>query len=94
MVFLGHVPMGNRHDLVVETRLTRATGTAECDGSPEMIGEKRRQKRGRLTLGGNRNYDSHEQVASLRALEVAPHLAQNTERQGASALDQRTTRAY
>ena len=92
LAFLGHVLMENRHGLVVETRLTQATGTAEREASLEMIGEKRKQKRGRLTLGGDKNYDTREQVASLRALKVTPHVAQNTKRPGGSALDQRTTR--
>jgi transposase len=92
LAFLGHVLMENRHGLVVQTRLTPATGTAEREASLEMIGERRKQKRGRLTLGGDKNYDTREQVASLRALKVTPHIAQNTERPGGSALDQRTTR--
>jgi transposase len=91
LAFLGHVLMENRHGLVVETRLTRATGTAEREAALEMIGSKRQQRRGRLTLGGDKNYDTREQVASLRALKVTPHVAQNTERPGGSALDQRTT---
>jgi len=92
LAFLGHVLMENRHGLVVQTRLTRATGTAEREASLEMIGEKRQQKHGRLTLGSDKNYDTREQVASLRALKVTPHVAQNTGRPGGSALDQRTTR--
>jgi hypothetical protein len=92
LAFLGHVLMENRHGLVVETRLTPATGTAEREASLEMIGRKRQQKRGRLTLGGDKNYDTGEHVASLRKLQVTPHVAQNTERPGGSALDQRTTR--
>jgi len=92
LAFLGHVLMENRHGLVVETRLTAATGTAEREAALEMIGAKRQRKRGRLTLGGDKNYDTHEQVATLRALKVTPHVAQNTGRPGGSAIDQRTTR--
>ncbi len=90
--FLGHVLMENRHGLVVETRLTPATGTAEREAAEEMVQAKRRQKRGRLTLGGDKNYDVAAHVAALRKLKVTPHVAQNTERRGGSAIDQRTTR--
>jgi transposase len=90
--FLGHVLMENRHGLVVETRLTKATGTAEREASLEMVKAKRKQKGGRLTLGGDKNYDVAEHVAALRKLKVTPHAAQNTERRGGSAIDQRTTR--
>jgi IS5 family transposase len=90
--FLGHVLMENRHGLVVETRLTKATGTAEREAVLEMVKAKRQQKRGRLTLGGDKHYDVAEHVAALRRLKVTPHVAQNTERRGGSAIDQRTTR--
>ena len=90
--FLGHVLMENRNGLVVETRLTAATGTAEREASLEMVGAKRQQKRGGITLGGDKNYDTREHVAARRQLQVTPHVAQNTARPGGSAIDQRTTR--
>lgn len=88
LAFLGHVLMENRNGLVVETRLTAATGTAEREAALEMV----QAKRGRRTLGGDKHYDTHPQVAALRALKVTPHVAQNTERPGGSAIDRRTTR--
>lgn len=90
--FLGHVLMENRHGLVVQTRLTQATGTAEREASLEMVRTKRKQQRGRFTLGGDKNYDTREHVAALRELNVTPHVAQNTARPGGSAMDQRTAR--
>jgi transposase len=90
LAFLGHVLMENRNGLVVETRLTAATGTAEREAALEMMGAK--PKRGRVTLGGDKGYDTREHVAGLRQLKVTPHVAQNTERRGGSAIDQRTTR--
>jgi transposase len=92
LAFLGHVLMENRHGLVVETRLTTATGTAERAASLEMMGVKRKQWSGSLTLGGDKNYDTHDHVAALRQLNVTPHVAQNTGRPGGSAIDERTTR--
>jgi len=90
--FLGHVLMENRHGLVVQTRLTQATGTAEREASLEMVRAKRKQQRGRFTLGGDKNYDTREHLAALRELNVTPHVAQNTARPGGSAMDQRTAR--
>jgi len=92
LAFLGHVLMENRHGLVVQTRLTRATGTAERQASLEMVEEERKHKHGRLTLGGDKHYDTFEHVAGLRPLNVTPHVAQNTTRRGGSAIDERTTR--
>jgi transposase len=90
LAFLGHVLMENRNGLVVETRLTAATGTAEREAALEMIGAK--PQRGRVTLGGDKGYDTREHVAGLRQLKVTPHVAQNTGRRGGSAIDARTTR--
>jgi transposase len=92
LAFLGHVLMENRNGLIVETRLTTATGTAEREASLAMVEAKRKQKRGPLTLGGDKNYDTREHVAALRELKVTPHVAQNTGRPGGSAIDPRTTR--
>ena len=57
-----------------------------------MVEAKRKQKRGRLTLGGDKNYDVAAHVAALGQLCVTPHVAQNTQRPGGSAIDQRTAR--
>ena len=45
----------------------------------------------RITLGGDKNYDTHQFVQDLRALQVTPHVAQHTTNR-ASAIDGRTTR--
>ena len=82
--------MENRHGLVVHTRLTSATGTAEREAAVVMVKEYRKSHR--LTLAGDKNYDTRELVATLRDLKVTPHVAQNTGRPGGSAIDERTTR--
>ena len=45
----------------------------------------------RITLGEDKNYDTHQFVQDLRALQVTPHVAQHTTNR-ASAIDGRTTR--
>jgi len=86
--YLGHVLMENRHGLVVNTRLTLATGTAEREAAVAMV--QRRGKR-RVTLGGDKNYDTQDLVKQLRQQRVTPHVAQNNTNRS-SALDGRTTR--
>jgi IS5 family transposase len=44
-----------------------------------------------FTLGGDKNYDTHQFVQELRALQITPHVAQHTTNR-ASAIDGRTTR--
>jgi transposase len=89
LAYLGHVLMENRHALVVDTRLTLATGTAEREAALEMA--TARPGAHRITLGADKAYDVAEFVADLRASSVTPHVAQNTTNRR-SAIDGRTTR--
>jgi transposase len=89
LCFLGHVLMENRHGLVVNTRLTPATGTAEREAALALVDTRPTTRR--ITLGGDKNYDTHQFVQDLRALQVTPHVAQHTTNR-ASAIDGRTTR--
>jgi len=87
--YLGHVLTENRHGLAVDTDLTLATGTAEREAALEMIGGL--PKGARITLGGDKGYDTADFVAECRAMNVTPHVAQNTTNRQ-SAIDGRTTR--
>lgn len=85
LAYLGHVLMENRHGLVVDTRVTQATGRAERDAAEEMLHGRQG------TVGGDKAYDTHDFVQAARAAGVTPHVAQNqTNRR--SAIDGRTTR--
>ena len=90
LVFQGHVLMENRNGLVVETRLTPATGKAERQAAVDMV--EAQAGGSHPTVAGDKAYDTHGFVASVRALGVTPHVAQNTARRGGSAIDERTTR--
>ena len=83
--------MENRNGLVVDTRLTRATGTAERDAALDMVG-RIPGGTGRVTLGGDKNYDTKDFVGKLREAAVTPHVAQNQHQRHPSAIDERTTR--
>jgi hypothetical protein len=45
----------------------------------------------RVTLGGDRNYDTEEFVRELRRMNITPHVAQNNTKRR-SAVDERITR--
>ena len=89
LCYLGHVLMENRNGLAVAARLTQATGTAERDACLDMLQEAGGNRR--VTLGGDKNYDVHDFVDTLRNLNVTPHVAQNNTNRK-SAIDGRTTR--
>ena len=90
--YLGHVMIENRHGLIVDAMATTADGTAEADAALLMATKlRRKQRRGRITLGADKGYDQRELVHTMRELGVTMHVAQNTNRRR-SALDRRTTR--
>ena len=89
LAYQGHVLMENRNGLVVNATLTCASGTAEREAALAMLGQRPQKKR--VTLGGDKAYDTKDFVADLRGSQVTPHVAQNNKRRK-SAIDQRTTR--
>jgi transposase len=89
--FMGHVVIDNRHGLVVSTRYTQATGTAERDAATTMMKVKERHRKHRVTLGADKSYDTRDFVETMRKQGVTPHVAQNTTNRS-SAIDTRTTR--
>jgi hypothetical protein len=86
---MGHVIIENRHCLVVDTRTTLATGTAEREAAVAMITAIPRQHR--ITLGADKAYDTADFVADMRDLGATPHVTQN-DKGRCSAIDGRTTR--
>jgi len=83
----GHLLTENRHGLIVNTRVTQATGRAEREAALEMVEDIPGDQP--VTLGGDRGYDVAEFVGELRQRGVTPHVAQ---KQKWSAIDGRTTR--
>jgi len=91
LAYLGHLLTENQHGLIVDALVTPATGTAERDAGLAMLADL--PDRGRVTVGGDKNYDTRAFVGTCRELEVTPHVAQypDTAHRG-SAIDGRTTR--
>lgn len=89
--FMGHVTMDNRHGLVVSTAYTTATGRAERKAATTMFKRLKKRRKGRITAGADKAYDTHDFVEQLRTLKVTPHVAQNNTSRS-SAIDGRTTR--
>jgi transposase len=90
LCFIGNVVTENRNGLVVSALLTQASGTAERDAALEQL-EQLPHRKERITVGGDKAFDTRDLVASLREIDVTPHVAQNTKNRS-SAIDARTTR--
>ena len=86
LCFAGHLLMENRSGLVVDVKLTTATGTAERDTTLEMLGNVHGKHR--ITVGADKGYDTRNFVAACRGMNVTPHVA----RRQWSIVDKRTTR--
>jgi len=89
LCYMGHVLMENRNGLVLDERLTQATGTAEREAASEMLCDLPGE--GGKSVGADKAYDTADFVADCRAIGVTPHVAQNTTNR-TSAIDKRTTR--
>jgi len=88
--FTGHLLMENRNGLVVDARLTPATGTAEREAAIAMLNEVPGGHR--ITVGADKAYDTADFVAEMRAMKVTPHVARNISVHRGSNIDARTTR--
>jgi len=90
LAYCANVLIENRNGLVVDTELVMASGTAERDAAVEM--SERIEGDKRVTVGADKGYDTRGFVRDMRERNVTPHVSENTNRPGGSAIDGRTTR--
>lgn len=90
LYFAAHALMENRNGLLVDLRITKATGRAEPEAAIEMLVDELPGTH-QLTVGADKGYDTREFVEQCRLYDITPHVAQNTTRRR-SAIDCRTTR--
>jgi len=88
--YSGNLLIENRNGLIVNAELLEANGRAERDAALRMLEQLPGDQR--LTVGGDKGFDTAEFVAECRHMNVTPHVAQNEKRPGGSAIDERTTR--
>jgi len=86
----GNLLVDNREGLIVDAELLQANGRAERDAALLMLEQVTGDER--ITVGGDKGFDTAEFVDECRHMKVTPHVAQNTSRPGGSAIDARTTR--
>ena len=78
--------MDNLQGLVVDVKVTEATGTSERDAALDML--QMLPGSGRITVGADNEYDTRDSAWDCRDMHIAPHVAQRRY----SAIDGRTTR--
>ena len=82
----GNVLMENGNGLVADVQVLPVTGTAEREAALMMIGSL--EGTDKVTVGGDKGYDTKEFAAECRHMNATPQVAQKVH----SAIDGRTTR--
>ena len=91
LCYSAHALMENRNGLLVDLRVDEANGTAERLVALEMLHDNVLRE-GRITVAGDKGYDTRDFVEQCRFLGVTPHVAKNEGPRRSSAIDGRTTR--
>lgn len=86
--YFGHVIAENRNGLLVRVKASHAHGRAEREAALEMV-RPLTKPGSRITLGGDKGYNTRGFVEDLRKIGVTPHVA---DKKKYSAVDRRTTR--
>ena len=81
MSYSGHLLVENRNGLIVEAMAWEANGTAEREAALVMLEQIPGDER--VTVGGDKGYDTRDFVKECRHMKVTPHVAQNDNRLGA-----------
>ncbi len=91
LAFSGNALMENRNGLLVDFRVVQASGYAERETAISMLDEELPGSK-RVTVAGDKGYDTRDCVRRLRELNATPHIARNERAPGGSAIDRRTAR--
>jgi len=87
----GNLLTENRNGLIVNTEVFQANGTAERHAALVML--EQIPGVGWVTVGADKGYDTKDFVGECRNMRVTPHVAQNVNRIGGSAIDGHTANA-
>jgi len=88
--YSGNLLVENRNGLIVNAMVWEANGRAERDTALVMLEQVPGTQR--LTVGGDKGFDTADFISECRHMQVTPHVARNEKRRGGSALDERRTR--
>ena len=87
--YSAHALIENRNGLVLDLQMDVADGRAERRNALEMLDNNVPGRR-RITVGGDKGYDTNDFVEDCRSRNVTPHVAQNITKQRGSNIDRRT----
>ena len=79
--FMGHTLSDNRHGLIASAMVTQADSYVEREAAKAMAHDARQatlDEQTVITLGADKGYDAQEFIDACLAMDVTPHVAQNT----------------
>ena len=88
--YMGHTLTDNRHGLIANAMVTIADGHAEREAAKRMIDDARQaadDPTAVITVGADKGYDAQEFTVACLAMNVVPHVAQNTSGRRSSVPD-------
>jgi hypothetical protein len=91
--FMGHTLSDNRHGLLASAVVTTADGFSEREAAKVMMIADAKQAAGQsaqITLGADKGNDAAEFIEALTAMQVLPHVAQNTSNRKSAVPDSLT----
>lgn len=88
--YSAHALIENRNGLVIDLQMDVADGYAERRNALEML-DNNVPGQGRITVAGDKGYDTRDFVQDCRDRNITPHVAQNITKQRGSNIDERTT---
>jgi transposase len=86
-----HALMENRNGFLVDLHVAGVLDETEREAAVRMLDRSAAGRR-RITVAGDKGYDTKGFVQQCRERNVTPHVARNINRKGGSAIDGRTTR--
>jgi transposase len=89
--YSAHALIENRNGLLVDFQMDEADGHAERRTALDMLDQSLPGQR-RITVAGDKGYDTRDFVRECRERNVTPHVAQNIQKRRSSGIDVRTTR--
>jgi transposase len=89
--YSAHALIENRNGLLVDFQMDVADGHAERRSALDMLDESVPGHR-RVTVAGDKGYDTRDFINDCRERNVTPHVSQNIHKRRRSAIDGRTTR--
>lgn len=85
-----HHVVENRNHLIVGVTTAPAARVDEREAAIDLLANLPGERR--MTIGGDKGYDTHGFVAGCRAMNFTPRVTMNCGLRGGSALDARKTR--